>query len=286
VRACGRTEYEAAQDSWEGRRYTERYRLAWRRRIDAVSTERSLFAAVIPPGPAHVDAVHSMTIGGDRETLLSAGFWAALPLDYLLRVSGRADLRIADAYRMPAPALDHLLADALLLRTLRLNCVTRAYSPLWADLFDPDWGAQEDWAVGWPRLAPLGAVGGSWTAQTPLRTEYSRRAAQVELDALVALWLGIDAEELVAVYRSRYPILADREEAMFFDATGRRIAADRYAFGFGQSKEDYRQLMAHLNEGEPPPEGYEPPFYKADREREMREAHAVFATRLAGGGSA
>jgi hypothetical protein len=30
----------------------------------------------------------------------------------------------------------------------------------------------------------------------------------------------------------------------------------------------------------PPPEGYTAPFYKPEREREMRAAHAVFQRRL------
>ncbi|MFD9974931.1 hypothetical protein ACFWZR_11625 [Streptomyces sp. NPDC059017] len=40
--------------------------------------------------------------------------------------------------------------------------------------------------------------------------------------------------------------------------------------------------MAHLADPErtPPPEGYEGPFYKADREAEMRAAHAHFQARL------
>jgi hypothetical protein len=115
-----------------------------------------------------------------------------------------------------------------------------------------------------------------------MRAERERRAALVEIDALVALWLGIDVSELVAILRSRYPILSDREDQMWFDAAGRRIAADPYAFGLGQTKEHFQQLMAHLDDPEtlPPPQGYKPPFYKADRENEYRQAHAVFSKRL------
>lgn len=40
--------------------------------------------------------------------------------------------------------------------------------------------------------------------------------------------------------------------------------------------------MAHLEDPEhtPPPAGYQAPFYKADRETEMRAAHAHFQARL------
>ncbi|MGN5380485.1 hypothetical protein ACQ4WX_35190 [Streptomyces lasalocidi] len=118
--------------------------------------------------------------------------------------------------------------------------------------------------------------------QHPLRTEHERRAALVELDALVSVWLGITADQLAAIFKSRYPQLYDYESATWFDVNGRKIAADFNTYGHGQTKQDYLDLMAHLEDPEhtPPPEGYEAPFYKADREAEMRAAHAHFQARL------
>ncbi|RNL83005.1 Eco57I restriction-modification methylase domain-containing protein [Halostreptopolyspora alba] len=268
------------QDIWNGLPHTEYFRLAWRRMI-AFDTERSLFAALIPPGPSHLRSVQTLAFPDSRTTVLNAGFWASLPLDYLLRITGRSDLRVAEAHKMPAPTVGHPLAESLLLRTLRLNCLTNAYTPLWRELYDSAW-QQETWAVDWPGLAPLGEVGPEWEYDTPLRTERERRAALVELDALVSVWLGIGAEELVAVYRSRYPVLADYEAKIWFDANGRKIAGNHNTYGYGQTKEHYVQLQKHLEspETEPVPEGYEAPFYKADREEEYRQAHAVFSERL------
>ncbi|MEU4133052.1 class I SAM-dependent DNA methyltransferase [Streptomyces wuyuanensis] len=283
VRATSTEQYRQAQDVWDGRRYTDYFRLAWRRMI-AFNTERSLFAALIPPGPAHVNAVHSMSLQDNKLTALSAGFWATLPLDYLLRITGRADLQIGAVPEMPAPTLDHPLAHPLLLRTLRLNALTNAYAPLWEELFHPTWPGFEDWAnPDWPHLKPLAfGLTAAWDHGTPFRTEYERRAALVELDALVSVWLGITANQLVAIYKSRYAVLADREAAMYFDANGRRIAADPYAHGHGQTKQNYLDLLAHLENPDttPPPAGYTAPFYKADRETEMRAAHAHFHSRL------
>ncbi|MFD0773078.1 Eco57I restriction-modification methylase domain-containing protein [Streptomonospora algeriensis] len=279
-RACGLDEYIAALDVWGDYRYTEYFRLAWRRQIP-FNTERSLFAALIPPGPAHVDAVHTLALESNQETALNAGFWAALPLDYLLRITGRADLRNAEVMKMPAPSSAHPLAAPLLLRVLRLNCLTDAYAPLWRELYDLLW-TREKWAVDWPGLAPLAEVGPEWNSASPLRTERERRAALVELDALVSVWLGLDSDELLAVYRSRYPVLAEREESIWFDANGCKIAASHHTFGYGQTKDHYIQLQKHLESPgtEPVPEGYEAPFYKAEREEEYRQAHAVFSERL------
>ncbi|MER7403609.1 hypothetical protein ABT373_14240 [Streptomyces sp. NPDC000070] len=262
------------------RAYTRFYRVAWRRQI-APDTERALYAALIPPGAAHVHMVHSLAMGDSRLTALVAGFWSGLPVDYFLRTTGRGDLQVAGARVLPAPTPNHPLAPGLLLRTLRLNCLTSAYAPLWSKLYDPTWPAYEPWACKWPKLQPLHQVGPQWTRATPLRTERARRAALVELDALVAVWLGVDADSLIAMYKARFPIMQDFDAVIWFDAEERRIAGNRYTYGHGQTKEHYGQLRAHLaGERKDPPDGYTPPFYKANREAEMREAHAYFSARL------
>ncbi|MFD8973663.1 class I SAM-dependent DNA methyltransferase [Streptomyces sp. NPDC059593] len=283
VRATDRSSYLAAQDSWLNRPSTTFFRLAWRKMIP-FNTERSLFASLIPSGPAHIDSVFSMALPTNELTVLNSGFWASLPLDYLLRITGRANLHASEARKMPAPDPQHPLAPALLLRSLRLNCLTNHYAPLWEDLFDPRWAGYEDWATpDWPGLAPLAAgVKTTWEYTTPLRTAHERRAAMVELDALVSVWLGITADQLVAIFKSRYPQLHDYEAGTWFDANGRKIAADFNTYGHGQTKQDWLDLQAHLADpaNTPPPAGYVGPFYKADREAEMRAAHAHFHARL------
>jgi hypothetical protein len=287
-RASDLATYRQAQDQWVDhslsedvtRPYTEFYRLTWREMI-ADNSERSLIACLIPPGPAHVDAVHSLALASVAETVLAAGFWASIPVDYLIRVTGRSKVAKAGVKMMPFPKPDHPLAGDLLLRTLRLNCLTNAYAELWRELYDPA-RSVESWALDWPSLSELGNVGRDWKRDTPLRTEYARRAALVEIDALVAVWLGLEIEEFLATYESRFSVLADHEENMYFDSTGRKLAADYDAWGQRQTKEHWKQFELYLEdpEGNPPPDGYVPPFYKADRVAEYRQAHAVFSEQL------
>ncbi|MDN5385439.1 class I SAM-dependent DNA methyltransferase [Streptomyces sp. LB8] len=185
VRATDDKTYTAAQPSWLGKPFTAFFRLAWRRMIP-FNTSRSLQAALIPPGPAHIHAVQSMAFEDNLLTALNAGFWASLPLDYMLRITARADLTSAGAKQMPAPDPNHPLAPALLLRSLRLNALTTHYAPLWEELFDHRWAGYEDWAnPNWPNLKPLASnLKPVWEYTTPLRTEYERRAALVELRAV------------------------------------------------------------------------------------------------------
>ncbi|RZU25189.1 Eco57I restriction-modification methylase domain-containing protein [Streptomyces sp. BK239] len=277
-------ERRALLGGWARRPYSRFYRLAWRRQI-ASNTERSLFAALIPPGPAHVHMMHSAALATNRETALTAGFWASLPLDYFLRATGRSDLQKGEAEVMPAPTAGHPLEQALLLRTLRLNCQTDAYARLWNELYASNW-QQDTWAAStrWPDTTPPLSEGvcDIWTRDTPLRTEFARRAALVEIDALVAVWLGISADELVAMYDARFPVLQQYEENMWFDTTGRRIAKAHQQHGYGQPKDAWKELSSHeeFPEKANVPPGYTGPLYRAHRRKEMRAAHAEFTRRL------
>ncbi|MFD0285917.1 hypothetical protein [Streptomyces lutosisoli] len=266
----------------EARRpYTDFFRVAWREMISP-NREQVLCAALVPPGPTHIHAVRSAALADNRLTALWAGFWASMPLDYLLRTTGVGHLDVSAARNLPAPVPGHPLASSLLLRALRLNCLTDAYASLWAEVYDPSWSGKEPWAYPWPAMQRLDDVGPEWTSRTPMRTERSRRAALVEIDALVAVWIGVTADALATMYNARLSIMKSFDAVTWFDANERKIAGDRYTYGHGQTKEHYEQFQAHLNaSGDvPPPEGYAAPFYKANREKEMREAHAVFQKRL------
>jgi hypothetical protein len=259
--------------------FTRFYRASWRKMI-APDTERSFYVSLLPPGPAHVDSLRSCTLFSRHETALLAGFWSSLPIDYLVRITGLGNLDVAQSNRLPAPKVGHPLASALLLRSLRLNCLTSAYAELWDELA-PTLDTK-GWAREWCGLAPLTPTSVKWNYDTPLRSEHARRAALVEIDALVAVWLGISAETLITMYRARFPIMQDFDRVTWFDGNERKIAGDRYTYGHGQTKEHWQQFLDYLERGKKPPlpDGYVEPFVKADRETEMREAHAVFQARL------
>ncbi|MFJ9432194.1 Eco57I restriction-modification methylase domain-containing protein [Streptomyces sp. NPDC101490] len=270
------------------RPYSQFHRVAWRRQI-ASNTERSLYAALLPRGPAHVDLINSMALPNATDTVLAAGFMASLPLDYYLRITGRGDLRIGEAKTLPAATAGHPLSPALALRTLRLNAQSEAFGDLWTELHEAVW-QEDDWAAYsvWPtKLDSItDGVTSTWTQETPLRSEVARRAALVEIDALVAVWLGISADELVAMYRARFPVLQQYEENMWFDATGRRIAKAHQQHGYGQPKDAWKQLSSHENFPleATVPDGYEEPLYRANRVKEMRAAHEEFTRRLRAAG--
>jgi hypothetical protein len=147
--------------------------------------------------------------------------------------------------------------------------------------YDEEWLA-DTWACSWDGLPPLAAVSPIWEYDTPLRSERARRAALVEIDALVALWLGMDVDALIAMYNARFAVLNRFEETMWFDANGRKLAGNHRTHGQYQKRESGEQFQECLEgpEKNPVPDGYTAPFYKADRIAEYRQAHAAFKERV------
>lgn len=276
-RARDRDTYYAALDHWDGLRSTQYWRLVWRA-MTQPGLERSLHAALLQPGPAHVSGAFSLACPNNRDTARACGLWASLPLDYILKVSGVANVKDVVVRRLPLP-VESPLDEALLMRTLRLSCLIREYAPLWQDLFKPAW-LTDNWTDQLPSQRPLNDVEPTWSMATPLRTEFDRRRALVELDALTALMVGLSADQLCAIYRTQFAVLRKYEFNMVFDAHGRKIAKDHQSGGVKQQSGDWGLVEQWLESPGSVDLGiYEPPFYRADRESEMRVAYAEFARR-------
>ncbi|WIM87436.1 restriction endonuclease subunit M [Candidatus Mycobacterium wuenschmannii] len=307
-RACEVSTYEARLPRWAGRTATDYWRVAWRN-MTQPGLERSLHAAIIPPGPAHVHTVYSLAISPTNSgtpsgpvdtndgqnllhTALVAGLWASLPFDYLIKVSGATKVNAEMIERFPV-LFSNPACLQLLLRVLRLNCLTNEYAALWEMLYD-DRFAADSWTAAFPGHPDgLGVSERRWTSGSAIRSDLERRSALVEIDALVALMLGLKVDQLLLIYRAQFPVLRRYEFEMYFDSEGRRIAKDHHAYGVGQSKEDYKLLQAFLSDADfgdlltrykpfAADDNHDQPwFYKADRAAEMRDAYSEFDTRFA-----
>ena len=250
--------YDSDYGAWETKRSTlpvrDFYRICWRA-MAATTGFRTLYPAIVPPGTTHIHGVHSGASAMDpRETVVAGAVLSSLLIDYQLRATGLANLYGPTIDSLACPALGEL-AEPLVFDYLRLNCLTEAYAPLWEEV-----------------------VGEPWGVDTPLRKDEERRAAQVEIDAIVALSLGVTADELCMIYRTQFPVMRRYDQEDRFDANGRKVPkeivkADGKLKGGAELSVADRTWM-HPQSGVE--YVYEYPFRQLNREADMREAYARF----------
>lgn len=259
-------DYIAGYKKWEGKPSNHFWRLAWRAMADS-STVRTVHAALIPPKPTHVLSLFSLTIPSMADVVVSAGFFSSLLVDFVTKVSGKTNLKV-DFIRQIPHVRGHPLEAELILRTLRLNCLTRTYEPLWTDIYEPAW-QNDSWTHDRTDRPALGDVTADWRWETPLRTDFDRRQALMEIDAITAIMLDITADELCTIYRTQFGVLRKYEKVMRFDANGRQVPSDVL--------KEYDQKGKRADLGR-----YVLPFTSVDREKDITRAHEVFTERIKG----
>ena len=226
------------------------YRVAWRQ-MAATTGFRTVYPVLIPPGAAHVHGIASAG-GVDSQKLLDLEVTASSLLgDFYIRSSGIAFITGLVLEQIPRAKLSHVVYE----QCLRLNCLTEVYAPLWEEL-----------------------MGEEWSVDTPLRKDEERRAAQIEIDAIVALSLGVTADELCMIYRTQFPVMRRYDQEDRFDVNGRKVPKE--IVKADAKLKDGAQLSEADRTWTHPQSGveyvYEYPFRQLDREADMREAYARF----------
>ena len=254
------------------------YAIAWRS-MAANTGERTLIPALIPPGLAHLFTLRSVRCSSERALVGNQAFLSSLLADFSIRSVPRAHILLPDVERQPRFDVDHVLSPALLLRALRLNCITNAYADLWSACWDPAF-ASDSWALSAHSSVQLGDVGPDWRPSTLLRRDLDRRQALVEIDALVALMLGVTADELCTIYRTQFAVLHGYDHGKYlYDANGRLVPVELQRLWAKEGDTlGADELTAENVSGSTC--AYKLPFTRYDREIDMRAAYAEFESRL------
>ena len=278
--AGDRAKYDADYTHWDGEPARNHYRLAWRA-MAANTGERTLIPAIIPPGTGHPNGIFCEGFTDGRTLLSVLGFSASLLLDFSVRSAPKSGVYQGVFNRLPMPPRDHPLVSALLLRALRLNCVSEAYADLWSACWDPAL-ASDSWTLPAHSSLRLGDVGPEWQPSTLLRRDLDRRQALVEIDALVALMLGVTADELCTIYRTQFAVLHGYDHGKYlYDANGCLVPVELQRLwakeGDALSADELTTENASGNTYT-----YKLPFTRYDREADMRAAYAEFESRLCG----
>ena len=282
--------YSHIMDTPWGNKFHEQYRIMSRRMLNQ-SGERTLITSIIAPEEAMISTMFGMALDNTDDLLSIATCFASLPFDFFVKVSGKSDILFDLASKMPIVSFPNIEA---ITRCLMLNCITEKYAELWSEMFRNEM-SQCQWSVIDDRLSndSYSSLGSRWTVDTPLRTDYERRQALVEIDVLTAMALGMTLQQLKTIYRIQFPVLQSYEADTWYDANGRitftnnrslvGVGFDRKEFELNMKdapagKKFYRTIMDDTMPGGPVERTieYVAPFDRCDREQDYETAWKFF----------
>lgn len=201
-----------------GERYDKCYRLVARKMIDPVG-ERTLISAIICPDTGHTNGLIGLAFKNIHELLVLSGSLASIPYDFFVKMLGKTNL-YEDVIGL-FPVINTKIQMEIEIRALMLNCLNKGYADLWSDF-----SKTKANYFGWLRSCSLlsknkmNLIDKEWRYDSPLRNDYERREALIELDVLVAYALGMTCEQLKMIYKIQFPVAQQYDEDTWYDSHG------------------------------------------------------------------
>lgn len=264
------------------------------REFVGIMAERTLIACIIPPRSAFINTLFGVTMRDLRQMVLLNGMENSLPYDFFVKVLGKNHVNYST--NMLFPVYDAVGYKDLLLRALMLNCVTEHYKQLWEECWDDSFTtcrwSKDDRRLNNDRFLNLTT---SWRKDYALRTEYERRQALIEIDVITAIALGMTLEQLIAIYRSQFPVLLSNEDDTWYDVNGRVVFSVRSMGNLIYKRPEWENRVKGASDGQKfyrtivddtMPDGpvervieYVAPFDRCDRVHDYETAWEFFTER-------
>ena len=274
-----------------GTKFNDDYVLV-NREFVGIGSERTLTACLLPPKSNYICTLFGLTLQDVKQLVCLCGCECSLPFDFLVKVIGKTHVGNGTVKNFPLLSYDD--NQSLVIRTLLLNSLNKYYIPLWKKCFSECY-IEEAWSKNDPRLdnKRFSNLSSEWTWNTPLRTDYERRQALIEIDVLTAMALGMTLDQLKTIYRIQFPVLQQYEADTWYDANGRIVfTPNRSLVGVGFERNVWENEVKGANDGmifkkeiedDTMPGGpvkriinYVAPFDRCDREQDYATAWKFF----------
>ena len=266
--------------------YLDYYKLGFRNMLDPVG-ERTLICAVLPRKTAHINGVRSVAFRNGTDTVDMAALCTSIIMDFYMKTVGASNLMPSRMQSFPF-GVKEKYNNALRVRTLMLNCLTKHYADLWGEVWREDFKTQT-WSIDDERLHPFSTLQRDWSWETPLRNYFERRQALVEIDVIAAMALGLSLQDLEMIYTIQFPVLQQNENDTWYDRKGNIVfTCSKGLTGIGVDRPVWEQIR-NMKEGETYDHTiekselyrgqhvtYYAPFTRQDRIEDYRTAWAHF----------
>jgi len=276
-----------------GEIYIEQYRLVARKMLYSRG-EHTLISAIIPPGVSHINGIFGMAFKNIDDLLLSSGMFYSIISDFVIKVTGAANLGSNNALKLPM--FKSKYSDMIIHRVLKLSCLSHLYSDLWEKGYKESFSS-DIWGKDDLRLSNIfmSSDKKEWDMNYVAKNEYVRRQLLLEIDVLVSMMLGISLDQLKAVYRIQFAVLKQNEYNTWYDKNGRIIyTSNKSLTNVGVSTAEWldikdKELLTYTktlydeslsDECETYKIDYIGPFDKCDREKDYDEIWENFTNKF------
>ncbi|MDO4554218.1 MAG: class I SAM-dependent DNA methyltransferase [Lachnospiraceae bacterium] len=226
-----------------GDKFNSNYVIVNREFVGTMS-ERTLVSCILPPKVSFICTLFGTALQDLRQIACLSACENSLPFDFLVKILGKNHVGYGTIKLFPL--FEVKKAQPIILRGLILNSLTKEYSRLWSECWEKEY-VHEEWSKDDLRLDSkrFTLLSKEWTNNIPLRTDYERRQALIEIDVLVARLLKLTLKQLKTIYRIQFPVLQSYEADTWYDATGRIVFTNnRSLTGVGFTRPEFENTNA------------------------------------------